>query len=208
MSDLLRAIATVILVYIGNKPFKEDNVCKSGVTWIGYGDKQPVDRKNLAEYLKHPQVWVTEEEFEKMPKRNATTAIGNKVYVSRDNGDGTFTLIPQEQINSEINQEDTQTDGNTGPVVTPEGVESFSNPDSDEGDAPDPEPEPDVPDIQSGASILVKIKNAILSLDQENEAHFTKTGSPKVFAVQALVDVEINAKDVAAAWDELKSPAA
>src|SRR5687768_14498643 len=55
----------VELTYVGNKQYKQDNVAKTGTTWFGFGDTQPVERKHIPEFLKHPDVWMLKAEFDK-----------------------------------------------------------------------------------------------------------------------------------------------
>ena len=50
-----------------------------------------------------------------------------------------------------------------------------------------------------------EIKTVILSLDSENENHFTTKGKPKVEAVRSrMPDVEVSADDVAEAYKGLE----
>ncbi len=56
----------IALVYIGTRPFKVDNVCGTGTTWHGYGDVQSVEKKYYPLFLKHPDVWMTEEDFNRI----------------------------------------------------------------------------------------------------------------------------------------------
>lgn len=66
MSRLINATiaAIVYLVYIGAKPQKTDTVTDTKITWRGFGDKQPVPADKASILLGHPDVWVTEEEFQ------------------------------------------------------------------------------------------------------------------------------------------------
>ncbi len=55
---------------------------------------------------------------------------------------------------------------------------------------------------------LESIKGVILSLDQENEDHFTAKGNPKIEAIRARLEgVEVSAADVKAAHKELSPDA-
>lgn len=67
MSTLINATlaAVVYLVYIGLKAEKRDTVTDTQITWFGFGDKQAVPAAQAAVLLRHRDVWVTEEEFEK-----------------------------------------------------------------------------------------------------------------------------------------------
>lgn len=66
MSTLINATlaAIVYLVYIGSKPRKTDTVLDTKIVWNGFGDKQPVPAEKASVLISaHPDVWVTEEEF-------------------------------------------------------------------------------------------------------------------------------------------------
>ncbi len=67
MSTLINATlaAVVYLVYIGLKAEKRDTVTDTQITWFGFGDKQAVPAAQAAVLLRHRDVWVTEDEFNK-----------------------------------------------------------------------------------------------------------------------------------------------
>jgi hypothetical protein len=48
---------TTNIRYVGLKRFKVDNVAKTGISWAGPGDVQPVPRNAVARLLQHPDVW-------------------------------------------------------------------------------------------------------------------------------------------------------
>jgi hypothetical protein len=48
--------------YIGDKPFKTDNVALTGVSWNGHGDVQDVPAPAVAKLLQHSNVWELVEE--------------------------------------------------------------------------------------------------------------------------------------------------
>lgn len=180
----------VILVYIGNKEFKEDNVCGTGVVWHGYGDKQEVDQRFLPKFLQHPDVWCTEEAFEKLPQKISN--LDDKKYTPRHNPDGTITLIPVVES------------ANSSPApVTPSAPETPSAPTLEN-------PNPEIPpqgDGELGSETETKITNAILSLEQGNDKHFSKSnGVPILAAVRAAAsDESITGEQVKAAWTKLNA---
>lgn len=56
--------ASIAVMYVGTKPFKEDNVAGTGVTWIGQGDIQRVPAIAWAKLSRHPDVWALPEEVD------------------------------------------------------------------------------------------------------------------------------------------------
>lgn len=50
-------MTTVNVVYLGRKPFKQDNVAGTGIVWHGHGNIQRVPVTALAKLLEHPAVW-------------------------------------------------------------------------------------------------------------------------------------------------------
>jgi hypothetical protein len=70
----MASVLTEQLTYIGNRPFKIDNVCGSGITWLGHGDTQNVERRNIPIYLQHPQVWMLKSEYDKQQGGNSLLA--------------------------------------------------------------------------------------------------------------------------------------
>lgn len=47
----------VYLKYVGRKEWTIDSITKSGVSWNGYGDIQPVPEASAERLLKHPDQW-------------------------------------------------------------------------------------------------------------------------------------------------------
>jgi hypothetical protein len=176
VTALVRA-TFVVLVYIGNRQFKEDNVCKTGVVWHGYGDKQQVDQRLLPRFLQHPDVWCLEEDFEKLPARGVNGCAGTK-YTTTHNEDGTITLTPvaeSEEAESGQQESSSQDTGNQ--------------------------------ETEANSENETKITNAILSLEQGNDNHFSKSnGVPILSAVRnAAGDESITGEQVKAAWTKLKA---
>jgi hypothetical protein len=83
---------TIVLVYVGRKKVKTDTVCRSGIVWFGYGDAQEVPYSIASKLRKHPDVWVTAEEFKKFPE-----ALPEKE--SKPAGEG-FVIRPKETLDS------------------------------------------------------------------------------------------------------------
>lgn len=169
------------LVYVGNRPFKTDNICNTGTTWFGFGDVKAVARKLEPAFLKHPDVWQTKTAFDQMqgeavPAKNLTDC-------------KTVTKPVKAPV---------------APTTPLKNAEDESDPEGSDEENPDGENE----DAASGVTdVTQKIKAAILSLEQGNDAHFSSTnGVPIVAAVRnAADDQTIAAKQVAAAWKELKA---
>lgn len=49
--------ATILLMYVGNKPAAYDNIARSGKTWNGHGDIQEVTEAQARLLLKFPDQW-------------------------------------------------------------------------------------------------------------------------------------------------------
>ncbi|MFY9479172.1 MAG: hypothetical protein WAQ08_16120 [Aquabacterium sp.] len=60
-------MTTVNVVYLGRKPFKQDNVAGTGIVWRGYGDIQRVPVTALAKILEHPAVWAVADDADLTP---------------------------------------------------------------------------------------------------------------------------------------------
>lgn len=50
-------MTTIDVMYIGHKPFKEDNVAGTGTVWHGHGDVQPVPSLAWPRLAQHAAVW-------------------------------------------------------------------------------------------------------------------------------------------------------
>lgn len=186
MNQFIPKIVTAVLVYIGNDAVKEDNVCQTGVSWFGYGDKQEVPRNLLPKFLQHPDVWVTEEDFAKIGLDvENVIAYKGKQYTVTENSDESLTLVLVGR---------TLQVAKVDQVVAPEGSPDGS--DDDEDGNPDADDE-----------LKIKITNAILTLEEGNDAHFSKSnGVPIVSAVRlAASDDSITAAQIKAVWAELKA---
>lgn len=98
--------------------------------------------------------------------------------------------------------------------------ESIMAGDDDQDKSSEPESAPSMSDVgvsavddqvadpaeaEAKAKVIEEIKTVILSLDSENENHFTTKGKPKVEAVRSrMPDVEVSADDVAEAYKGLE----
>lgn len=184
---------TIDLVYVGSKKFKVDNVCNTGTVWIGYGDVQKVERKHAPKFLLHPDVWLTAEEFE---KKESTSGLAGYAHLLGKTDGGTSALTgPATTAN--VN------DYTIVPQASGAGLA-----DAPKTDVPTDTLEDDDKSDKKGDELLA-IKNAILSLEQGNAAHFSSTnGVPIVSAVRtAANDQTVTAADVRAAWAELNGKA-
>lgn len=66
MSQIISSLVAqiVFLIYVGSKALKTDTITDTRIIWNGFGDKQPVPADKAALLLRHPDVWVTQEQFD------------------------------------------------------------------------------------------------------------------------------------------------
>lgn len=180
--SLINAVV-IYLMYIGARAFKEDNICKTGTVWHGFGDVQPVDKKFLPMFLKHPDVWRQVDSPDAKPERIEQLTGGQ---VGGDDA-------PKE------NDEGLNSLGDSG--------SSAKQNESDAGD----QGKPDDENKDGGdAEDLTEIKAAIMALELGNPEHFSAaTGVPMINAVRAAAgNPEIKTKQVNAAWAAIKAASA
>ncbi len=171
------------IVYIGRKRFKPDNVAGTDTVWLEYGDVQEVPYKASVKLLKHPDVWVTEKEFAKMPKALPKKSAGSTgAPATQKTGVVTHKFPPNDLDDSGVDDGD---DSGGDDESTGEG-----------GGAGDG-------DNTGGNDRESMIRNAILGLDKAEG--FGKNGNPKVSAVRAVTgDDSIVVKEVNAVWSAMQ----
>lgn len=209
MTAIMQVQLLIYFVYIGMKAVKTDNICGTGTTWLGYGDVQPVERKYVAEFMKHPDVWMTQEAFEKMKEpQNLVAKTGGEEFDGDDDEE-----FP-ESFSAPVN---------VGGIIGLAGLGSAFVKDLAHADlqaelsmkaetatiaenaALPASTEPANPNAQSSGDIN-RVKAAIQLLDPKNDTHFSSTnGVPIVGAVRtAANDQTISVNEVRTAWAEMK----
>lgn len=174
----------VDVVYVGSKSYKEDNICKTGAVWFGYGDSQKIERKYIPILLKHPDVWMLKTEFD-------NRGLVAETSVNRDDQapkpmpslSANFTFKAEQekqaQADSENTQESQQSQDNK-PAVVPGLINSTAVP----------------------TATLEEIKGAIVLMlgEKEKEGYFTDKGRPRVDSVRALCGKDVDMKMLNEAW--------
>lgn len=209
----------VEIAYIGNKPYKEDNICKTGAVWFGHGDVQKIERKYVPMLLKHPDVWMLKTEFEaKFGKPNLIAATINPPAVRPVEWNG--GLISAAQIVPQVAAENTSTPAaeigarhpdNTPNITVAQSVEVHTSDDS--GITKDSDDEPvggtanESANTESGVPVasIEEIKGAIILLeaDPTNKDWWTDIGRPKTDAVRNKIGKNVSVKDLNKAWSSM-----
>lgn len=176
----------VEVVYVGSKSYKEDNICKTGAVWFGFGDSQKIERKYIPILLKHPDVWMLKTEFDNR---------GLVAETSVDRGDQTpkpmptmsasIATVPNEWMEAQAQAGGDSASGAQGlqptkPVAESAPINSTSVP----------------------TASLEEIKGALVLMlgEKEKEGYFTDKGRPRVDSVRALCGKDVDMKMLNEAW--------
>lgn len=185
----MSAALLVDIVYVGSKSYKEDNICKSGAVWFGYGDVQKIERKFVPPLLKHPDVWMLKAEFDVRFKSASTLASAIPTADSGFTGENEPGIALQQ---FQILQEAHNLENAVSAIYVP----------SEEKPEGEPKIESVIPPTEVPVATIEDIKGAIVLMQGEkgNEEYWTDTGRPKVAGVRGLIGKDVSVKDLSAAW--------
>lgn len=189
---------TIDIVYVGSKKVKTDNVCGTGTVWFGYGDVQKVERKHAPKFMAHPDVWLTAEEFEKLKDSSNQKQGETKVVSIQSQTTGAA------QLSGAVPDSLESGSTSTALAVSAPGLADAGNAGSIGDEGANTKTDESTKNTKTDDDLAV-IKNAILSLEQGNTAHFSATnGIPIVSAVRnAAGNDAITAAEVRTAWAQL-----
>ncbi|WP_020209039.1 hypothetical protein [Gilvimarinus chinensis] len=175
---------TMNVAYIGRKAVKRDTVCGTATLWSGYGDIQEVSHGVGTRLLRHPDVWVSEKAF----KEQYPDELEQPVKTPTGQG---FSLPASDSDFDEGGELDEQEEG--GDEDTDIDADNADNDTDTDGQDKSEDPQ------------AAAIKNAILSLDQENLEHFSEKGNPRIGAIRAAAsDESISPGQVKSVWASMQ----
>lgn len=196
----------VEIAYVGNKPYKEDNICKTGAVWFGHGDVQKIERKYVPMLLKHPDVWMLKTEFEaKFGKPNPIAAAINPPATRPAEWNGGL-IGAAAQIVGPVTAENTvaidtaSVDSPNLPAAQPVEAEASSELEPTNEPVLDAATESKVP-----IASVEEIKGAIILMegDPNNKDFWTDIGRPKINAVRSQIGKDVSVKDLNTAWSSM-----
>lgn len=178
----------VEVVYVGSKSYKEDNICKTGAVWFGYGDSQKIERKYIPILLKHPDVWMLKTEFDNR---------GLTAKTSVDRSDAPPKPIPKMSADIAPRKAEKvkppQPNGETAPA-TQEAQSSGAKPVAETGL---------INSTTVPTATLEEIKGALVLMlgEKEKEGYFNDKGRPRVDSVRAICGKDVDIKLLNEAWN-------
>lgn len=192
-------MATRRIKFIGNTPYKKDNVCRSNLFWPYPGAIVEAPEDIASRLMAHKDVWVEADPDDKGEPSDKDKALSLGENLTRDERiDIAIGIIKEQDCLMEVMAHFEGDD-----VGPPDDDLSELNSETDGlVDAPPiPEKPKQAPVVAFSLNRDEAVVQAINALNRDSDRDFTKEGVPRVEAISGLLGYEITAAERTSAWD-------
>lgn len=169
--------------FVGKTPRRRDNLFRSGLVWMP-GEVHVVTDEMAAEFTKYPDVWAEVDE-------------NGGILVDQYLSACAKAKLPPLLVDEAPAPKDVDA-GQKG-----NGTEGQDEQNPGQGSDDEKQGDDKAPDPAADADPIAAIKQAIYSLDRNNQDHFTEKGSPKVAAVREIAGEDVTVAMLNQAWKEI-----